>query len=238
VLGGLWEVIGRLELLTSDLPPPSAIVATATDPGFGGILWENALATLREAASGYLIGNGAAIALAAIVVLAPAVSKPLMELAVLIQSVPLIALVPLIATSTLRASAPVIAAVIAVSFTTFLTTEAGLLSASKPLEDVFRVFGAGRLTRLRRLQAPVAVPGICEGLKIAAPASLVGAILGEWFGASSGIGPLIISSLQNYQIPQLWAAALVAALPAIAVYTAFDGVQRRAARVVETAPAA
>src|SRR2546429_7093112 len=40
---------------------------------------------------------------------------------------------------------------------------------------------------------------------------IFGAVIGEWFGARRGIGVLLVSSMQNLQVEQLWAAALAAA---------------------------
>jgi NitT/TauT family transport system permease protein len=228
VLLAVWELVGRFRLLTEDLPAPTTIAKVFGDARFTSLLWSDAAVSVREAAVGYAIGNALAVAGAIAVALVPVLARPASDVAVLVQAIPLIALVPLLSTSVWRDSTPVVAAALAVVFTTFVTLETGLRSVPEPLGHVFDVLGARRATRLWRLQLPMAVPALLEGLKIAAPASVVGAILGEWFGASSGIGPLIVSSLQNYQVPELWAAGLAAAAPAVAAYAALDVVQARA----------
>jgi ABC-type nitrate/sulfonate/bicarbonate transport system permease component len=223
----LWELVGRLRLLTEDLPALTTVVKVFGDARFTSLLWTDALVSAREAAVGYAIGNALAAAVAIAVALVPVLSGPATDFAVLVQAIPLIALVPLLSTSVWRDSTPVVAAALAVAFTTFVAVETGLRAVPEPLGHVFDVLGARRTTRLRLLQLPMAVPALLEGLKIAAPASIVGAILGEWFGASSGIGPLIVSSLQNYQVPELWAAGLTVAAPAVMAYAALDALQTR-----------
>ena len=80
-----------------------------------------------------------------------------------------------------------------------------------------------------RLQLPAAIPGMADGLRLAAPAAILGAVLGEWFGAPRGLGVLIVSAMQNYQIELLWAAALLAALMSMIAFGLFTLLARWAA---------
>ena len=72
------------------------------------------------------------------------------------------------------------------------------------------MLGADRLKRFWRLELPAAMPALVSGLRLAWPAALIGAIIGEWFGAPRGIGILIINAMQNFQIVLLWCAVLLA----------------------------
>ena len=85
--------------------------------------------------------------------------------------------------------------------------------------DVFAVLGASRLTTFVRLDLPAAIPALLDGVRSAAPAAVVGAIVGEWFAAETGLGPMLVASMQNYAIAQLWAIALAATLLSIALYS-------------------
>jgi len=75
-------------------------------------------------------------------------------------------------------------------------------------------------------RARSALPAFADGLRLAAPAAVLGAILGEWFGAPRGIGILIVSSMQNFQIRQLWAAALLAAVVSMIAFALFGALER------------
>jgi ABC-type nitrate/sulfonate/bicarbonate transport system permease component len=59
---------------------------------------------------------------------------------------------------------------------------------------------------------------VLVALKLAAPAALVGAIFGEWFGADRGLGLLLLMSMQNFVVAQLWAVAFLCTGVAIALY--------------------
>jgi len=74
------------------------------------------------------------------------------------------------------------------------------------------------------------MPAFIDGLRLAAPGAVLGAVLGEWFGAPRGLGVLIISSLQNVRIPQLWAAALLCVFCSLLAYVMLSMVHRWAQR--------
>ena len=74
---------------------------------------------------------------------------------------------------------------------------------------------------MRALQLPGCWPALLDGLKLAAPASLAGAIFGEWYGARRGLGVLLIGAMQAGRADRLWAASLLSAgcgLTAFAVF--------------------
>ncbi|MGD0476175.1 MAG: ABC transporter permease subunit [Candidatus Velthaea sp.] len=60
-----------------------------------------------------------------------------------------------------------------------------------------------RWTTFVRLELPAAVPAMLDAVRSAAPVSVVGAILGEWFAAEAGLGPMLIGAMQNYETVEL-----------------------------------
>ena len=74
------------------------------------------------------------------------------------------------------------------------------------------------------------MPAFVDGLRLAAPGAVIGATLGEWFGAPRGLGVLIISSLQNVRIAHLWAAALLCVGCSLLAYLVLSVVHRWALR--------
>jgi NitT/TauT family transport system permease protein len=71
---------------------------------------------------------------------------------------------------------------------------------------------------------------LIDGLALAAPAAVLGAVVGEWFGAPRGLGVLLVSSMQNFQTDLMWAAALSAAVISLTAYAALAGLRVAAAR--------
>ncbi len=67
-------------------------------------------------------------------------------------------------------------------------------------------------------------------MKIAAGSAMIGAIVGEWFGAPTGLGIVVLNSMQNFQIPLLWATVIVIAAITLASYGLFTMAERAARR--------
>jgi ABC-type nitrate/sulfonate/bicarbonate transport system permease component len=220
-----WEVLGRAGALGVSWPPLSTVVSAGFDER--GLMWDSMVATTTAAVKGFLIGTFVAYALAVTGLLLPRLRPGIGRLATVVNSVPWLALGPFLIMVVAPDLTPVVIAAMAVFFASFVSVSSGLESASEAHNDVFTVFGASKFARLRRLQVPAALPSLIDGAKLGAPAALLGAIFGEWFGASSGLGLLIISSMQLFLPERLWAAAGLAALMAMVAYGAFGVLQYR-----------
>jgi len=68
------------------------------------------------------------------------------------------------------------------------------------------------------------------GMKIAAGSAMIGAIVGEWFGAPTGLGIVVLNSMENFQIPLLWATVIVIAAITLASYGLLTLAERAARR--------
>jgi len=74
------------------------------------------------------------------------------------------------------------------------------------------------------------VPSFLSGLKVSITAAMIGSIVGEWFGAPTGLGIVILNTMQNFEIPLMWAAVLLVALISLAGYGAAHAAERFVAR--------
>jgi NitT/TauT family transport system permease protein len=63
-------------------------------------------------------------------------------------------------------------------------------------------------------------------MRLAAPAALIGVIIGEWFGAPRGLGVLMINAMQNFQIPLLWSAILLTVATSIVLFASLGVLER------------
>lgn len=221
-----WELLGRTGILGPSWPPLSRVLATIADPTYYALFGRALRATVSEAAAGYAIGVLGALGSASIAVVVPQTRGPIGRLALILNTIPVIALGPLFNAVLPRWLSPIAVATLAVYFAMFIAVLAGLEAARPGHHDVLTVLGASRWERFRRLQAPAALPGIADGLKLGAPAAILGAIIGEWFGAERGIGPLLVSSMQNYRIELLWSSALLGALVSMLAYGALAVFER------------
>jgi NitT/TauT family transport system permease protein len=225
MLLALFEVIGRTGLFGPTWPALSAVGKMLRDEtGPRAALARATVATADSAACGLGIGTALGLALAA-VALVPVLSEGLQRLAALIHAVPLVALGPILIAVAGRTQTPMVVAALASGFAMFVAGISGVRAAAPVLSDLFTVFGATRRLRALRLQIPAALPTIVSGLTVAAPAAVLGAVVGEWFGASRGLGVLLVSAMNNFQISMLWAAAFVCAAMSLLLYFALCAAQ-------------
>jgi NitT/TauT family transport system permease protein len=229
VLLALWEAAGRFGWLGPSWPPFSRIVAYAAGADNRALLAAAAVHTLGEAAAGFACGAVTGCAFALVAVLLPPAARGIDRLAAIVNGIPVIAVGSLCAVTLPAAVNPVVVAGLAVFFLVFVAAAAGLSATPRAQGDVLRVLGASRWVTFRRLQLPAALPAIAEGLQLSAPVALVGAIIGEWFAADAGLGPLLVNAMQNYQIDLLWSAALTGAVMSAAAYFALGAVAAAAA---------
>lgn len=214
----LWQMLPLLSLdAGGTIPGPLEIVAQVRDDG-PDLYLTNAWATLSAAAAGYLWGNLFAIALALVALTVPMVAKPIMQIGVFSYCLPIVAVGPLFAIVFEEGVARVVLAGLSVFFTTLVAVGTGLRAADRTSLDLVTAYGGGRWMLLRKVRVVASLPSVLTGLQIAAPAALLGAIIGEYIGADSGLGVLMISSQQSMQIPRTWAVALLGALIAGVVY--------------------
>jgi len=213
-----WEVVGRTLFADSGtVPPPTAIVAKLADDGFG-FYWPNIVTTLREAALGWLWGNAIAILLAIAFVQIPLVERALLQLALASYCLPVIAIGPVLAVLFSEDTPKVILAALSVIFTTLIATIVGLRTADRTSLELIRAYGGGTWTQLWKVRLRASLPSMFAGLRIAAPAAMLGAIIGEYLGAESGLGVAMINSQQSLAVERTWGIALVATALSGAAY--------------------
>jgi NitT/TauT family transport system permease protein len=220
-----WEILGRVHALGATWPPFSSVVVYLVAPEHRALLLDAVAHTAAEAAIGLCIGSCAGIALASLAALIPAAADGLAAFAGLVNGIPVVAVAGICVLTLPRDATPLVVAALAVGFVVFVGAAAGFGSAVGAHRDLFAVFGASRATTFGRLFVPSALPAIVDALRSAAPLAVVGAIIGEWFAAERGLGPMLIAAMQNFAVDQLWAVALLSALLSIAGYTLLGAVR-------------
>jgi ABC-type nitrate/sulfonate/bicarbonate transport system permease component len=203
--------------------PPEVLLQFGTD-GFD-FYARNAAVTIAEASLGFLWGNLAALALAAVALTLPKLDNLAMQIALITYSIPIVAIGPIIRL-VIGAPGPgepsgtaVALAALSVFFTTMVGAMTGVKSADKATLDVVTVFGGNAWHRLMKVQLLSALPSILAALRIAAPAAFLGAILGEYIGGPDvGFGPAMINAQQSLEVARLWALALVSGAIAGSAY--------------------
>ena len=243
VLALLWEGYkvlgvatgGKIPFTSSDLPVRSddssmphvwTILATLFRPARTGsdqsllqVMLGAGWFTLREAFAGFAVGGLIGFGLGVWFVRSSLAERGLMPYVVGSQTVPLIAIAPMVVIWGGRLHLPAWVAVSAISaylsfFPVTINTIRGLRSPAATATELMRSYAAAPRQILWKLQVPAALPYIFTALRIAAGASVVGAIVGELpAGLPNGLGRQLLTFAYYYISgpEKLFAAAIVAA---------------------------
>jgi NitT/TauT family transport system permease protein len=188
-----------------------------------------ALFTLRNAAIGFALGTILGLGLAILLVHVRVLERSLVPIIVASQTIPIIAIAPLIVIG-LKADWFGVA-IVATYLTFFPVTIAALrgLRAYDPRAlELMRSYAASRGAILRKLRLPASRPYLFTGFRIAAPAAVVGAIVGELPSLiQDGLARQIITGMQYYSLNAafLWAAIVISAVLGIGVYLLVVGIE-------------
>src|SRR3954466_5650592 len=215
--------------------------AQVNGPWLIHILWHDSLFTLKECVVGFalgaLIGFGIAVALSQ----SSFLQRGFIPYIVASQTIPLLAIAPMVVVSlgTKGVKDWVSVSILAAYLTFFpvaINTLRGLQSADPRAVELMRSYAAGRWAILWKLQVPASLPFLFTALKICAPASVVGAIIGELPSSiQDGLAGSILNFNQYYvSSPEsLWATNIIAALLGIVF---FVGVAIAERLIVRRAP--
>ena len=227
VLGGVWELIVRAGMVNELLlPAPSAVATTLWEDR--SILLPDLAITTWEVVLGLLAAFVVGVALAVAMHLVPAVEDALRPLVVGSQAVPIPVLAPLVVLLLGFGLAPKILIVALVCFFPIVVNVAdGLRDVDPDARRVLRSLHASRWQRLRFLEAPSALPSGFTGLKIAAAVAVIGAVLAEWAGSTSGLGHLVVTANAQLESARAFAATALLVAEAVALYALFGALERR-----------
>jgi NitT/TauT family transport system permease protein len=190
--------------------------------------------TLREAMLGFFLGAGFGLGLAIVLIHVRVLERGLVPLLVASQTIPIIAIAPLIVVGLKAGWFGV--AIVATYLTFFPVTIAalrGMRSADPRAFELMRSYAADRRTVLGKLRLPASPPYLFTAFKIAATASVVGAIVGEFpAGIREGLGGALLQAMQYHSFSpgDLWVAIAMCALLGIVAFLLVVIAERRVLR--------
>jgi NitT/TauT family transport system permease protein len=242
-LWGLWEgfkwfgeatglKLGTFTVTDLTMPHLHDIVAQLFEPSRTNgpllieVLWDSALFTAKEAFVGLLLGASVGFVLAVILHHSRLLQRGFLPYIVASQTVPILAIAPMVVVWMGSRGLPswFSVAVIAAYLTFFpvtINTLRGLDSADRRALELMRSYAASNWSVLWKLKVPASLPYVFAALKVAATASVVGAIIGELPSSiQDGLGGAILNFNQYYlNSPEsLWATNLIAALVGITFF--------------------
>ena len=225
----VWEFgVAAFDTPAYILPPPSAVLTA-----FGEVrplLGQHIITTTTEAFVGIATGAAVGVVLAVAVWAVPLFRRLAYPVLVASQTVPMVVLAPLLVLWFGFGLTPkvVVVALIAL-FPVAISTAEGLVGADAEQIELLRSMGAGRREILRLILLPTATPAFFAGLRIAAAYAVAGAVIGEWVGASSGLGLFLTRSQNSFRVDRVFVGVAVVALLSITLFGIVDVLARLAA---------
>ncbi|GAB40138.1 ABC transporter permease [Gordonia sputi] len=230
---GAWYLVSYVVLDASRrflMPPPQEVVRDGLFGDSAPEMWQALGRTAAVALTGLLIAAVVGIAWAIAMAHSKTMENALFPYAVVLQCIPILALVPLVGFwFGFGFGARVFVCVLIALFPIVSNTLFGFQSVDPRMRDLFALHHPSRMTVLRKLEFPAAMPAIFAGLRISAGLAVVGAIVGDFFfkQGNPGIGILIDNYRSRLEAPELFAAILLASLLGVAVFWFFGWLGNR-----------
>ncbi len=195
------------------------------------LIAEHGIITLVEVLAGLALGAGLGAATAIQLTLSPAARRVVLPALVFSQAVPVFALAPILTLwMGYGIGSKILMTVLIIYFPVTSAFFDGLRRTDPQLLDLAQVMGAGTGATLWRIRVPAALPDLASGLRLASVYAPIGAVIGEWVGASRGLGYLMLLANGRAKTDLMFAALFVLALGAVALYAGFGVLARRLER--------
>lgn len=236
LLGGLlvtWQVAASTGAIADALnldpilvPSPAEIAEALWDSR--SLIAENAWVTLQEILLGFLIGLAAGLGFGFLLRPFETLRLTFYPLIVASQAIPIIVFAPILVVWFGYGIGPKLVVVALVCFFPIaVATADGLRAVNPEAIKMMRTLDASRRQLLWRLEAPTALPFTFSGAKIGVTFAPIAAVFGEWVGADSGLGHLILQDNAQLETARVFAAAVVLSVIAIGLYGLLAVAERR-----------
>jgi len=232
----LWE--GAVRLLRVPeivLPPPTSVLAALYSILVSGAVFVHLGITLTEILLGFAIGAVFAFVLGSLIALFRFVDRMLYPYIIALQAVPKVALAPLLVIwFGFGLESKILMTAVIAFFPILVNTVVGLRHVEQDRLDLMVALKATRWQIFRFVRLPTALPFIFAGLDVGIVLSVIGAIVGEFVGASGGLGYLLLVYNADLKIAAVFALLIILAVLGIVLHSSVMLVQRRVMFWAET----
>ena len=210
------------------IPSPLATLEATGRVMSADYFWPNVSVTLQEILWGFAIGLASGVILGVGVAMFDTVRATIYPYLVALQAPPKIVLAPIFITWFGFDQASKIAIAVVMSFfPMFLNTLTGLSSVDPNAVKLMRSLTAGRWKTFRYLLLPNALPIMMAGVKLCWTLAVLGVIVGEFVGASAGIGYLIYAMNFQLDISGVFSLIIMLSLFTLVIYQLIEWLESR-----------
>ncbi len=208
------------------LPRPSAVIEAIlrTPAAYRDAIIRTGLETLMGFGAGALFGIWIGIAFSRLRFL----RETIFPIFIVSQTIPVIAFGALVV---MWFGNTILAKAVIVFYLTFFPVTVNALLGMRAVDEkqvqLLRSFGASEREIMRKLRFPTALPHIFVALRIASALGLAGAVVGEWFGDTTGLGVLLLQGMYAENMVAIWASILCSAVLGVAFFSAIGLAEKR-----------
>lgn len=223
----IWELIVKLlSLPFYILPAPTAVFKSLIKNAT--LIAANALPTILEMLLGFLIGGMGGILAALTLSYFRFARFWFLPVVIISQALPIFAVAPLLVIwFGYGIASKVVVAMLMIFFPVASAFYDGLRRTPLPWLYLARVMGASPWASLWRIRIPASLPALGSGLRVAATFAPMGAIIGEWVGASRGLGYLLLNANARLQIDLMFAVLFILVVLTLALYFSVDTILKK-----------
>ena len=222
----LWELVVRIFKIPAYLIPKPLEVVDQLAKEWPMLLSETAPTTWATL-GGFLLSVLVGVPAAVLIAYSPVIESFVYPLLVFSQSIPKIAIAPLFVVWFGFGIIPkVISAFMLGFFPVVVSTVMGFKSLERDMIDLAHSMGSSRWQMFYKISLPNALPAIFSGMKISITLAVVGAVVGEFVGANSGIGYVLQKANGNFDLPLMFAALVVLSSVGVILFAALEIIER------------
>jgi NitT/TauT family transport system permease protein len=214
----LWKLlVTGLKINSLLFPPPDAVAAVGLR--FADLILRSCAITLVEAMIGFAIAVIVGLLLAVTIVYSPPLRAVVLSSIVAVNATPKVAVTPiLVIWLGIGLESKIALAFLLSFFPVVINSVRGLTDVPNDLLALYRLMHASPLEVFLKVRMPSALPGLFDGLKIALPISMIGAVAAEFVAARQGIGYQIVIAFSNFNSELVFASVITIAILATLLF--------------------
>ncbi|MBI2846797.1 MAG: ABC transporter permease [Chloroflexi bacterium] len=216
----LWEVVARATRVPRWLLPTPTDIGSAMASSWE-LLLKHTWVTFQEVALGFAVSLIVGIGLALAIAYSKVVERGMYPFVIASQTIPIIAIAPLLLIWFGYGLVPKVIVVALICFFPIVVNMVdGLRSVEPEMLNMMRTLGAVRWQLFTKVQIPASLPFLFSGTKIAIAVSVIGAVIGEWVGASAGLGYFMVRSASQFLTARVFAAIFILSVMGVLLFAA------------------
>jgi NitT/TauT family transport system permease protein len=232
LLIGFWEFAGRQGWLNPlYMPRPQVLWAALSELFVDGRIWPHMQATFAAALGGLVLGLLAGIVLGILAALIRIISELLEPVMLVLNAIPRVILAPLfIIWFGIGLGSKVALSFVLVAVVIFFNVFGAIRNVDKRLVERIVTLGGGRWALLRQVYLPSITASVLHNLKVAVGFAFTGAVVGEFVGASRGLGYLISFAQSTYNAALMMALVLLILAVVLVIFALATQAEKRLLR--------